>query len=69
MEEMVGADLITRNFCCSGIPLAIATSSSYDSVEKKKQFHKDLFDRVKVIVCGDDLRVLNGKPSPDIYLL
>ena len=69
MEKMIGADKITQNFSSSGIPIAIATSSSYDSVEKKKQFHKELFDRVDVIVCGDDSRVINGKPSPDIYLL
>jgi pseudouridine-5'-monophosphatase len=69
MEEMIGADKLTRDFSTLGIPMAIATSSSYDSFEKKRQFHKELFERVKVVVCGDDMRVQNGKPAPDIYLL
>ena len=69
MEKMIGADKLTKTLSSLGIPMAIATSSSYDSVEKKKQFHKELFERVKIVVCGDDRRVQYGKPSPDIYLL
>ena len=48
--------------------MAIATSSRYDGVQKKRKRHEDMFQFIKTIVAGDDPNVLNGKPSPDIYL-
>ena len=69
MMKMKGADELTAYFFEKGIPMAIATSSTYNSVEKKKKFHSELFARMKFVVCGDDDRVKSGKPSPDLYLL
>lgn len=64
------ADLITH-LKEKNIPIAVATSSTTEnfkiktnSPEKRKIF--DLFD---VIICGDDPRVKNPKPSSDIFVL
>lgn len=69
MKKMNGADEITNHFFNLNIPMAIATSSTYQSVEKRKNFHQEMFNRMKFVLCGDDGRVKNGKPSPDMYLL
>jgi beta-phosphoglucomutase-like phosphatase (HAD superfamily) len=50
------------------IPLAIATSSRYNAVAKKRIRHEDMFQKMAEIVAGDDPAVSNGKPAPDIYL-
>lgn len=67
IAKMKGADDITRLIASKGIPMAIATSSRRESVMKKKKLHEDMFNRMNVIVCGDD--VVNGKPAPDIFIL
>lgn len=49
--------------------MAIATSSRYAGVEKKRQRHQDgIFQHIQTIVAGDDPAVKQGKPAPDIYI-
>jgi beta-phosphoglucomutase-like phosphatase (HAD superfamily) len=50
----------------AGFPMAIATSSPRASFDKKMQFHAPLLTKMSAVVTGDE--VLNGKPSPDIFL-
>jgi beta-phosphoglucomutase-like phosphatase (HAD superfamily) len=69
IEEMDGADYITSELLERRIPMAIATSSSFNSVQKKKLKHSKIFDRMQLVICGDNKDVLRGKPHPDIYLL
>jgi beta-phosphoglucomutase-like phosphatase (HAD superfamily) len=51
-----------------GVPLAIATSSRMNAVQKKRLRHEQMFQHMSAIVCGDDPAVNHGKPAPDIYL-
>jgi beta-phosphoglucomutase-like phosphatase (HAD superfamily) len=51
-----------------GLPLAIATSSRYNAVAKKRMRHEYMFRQMKAIVAGDDPAIKNGKPAPDMYL-
>ncbi|KAL3901149.1 MAG: hypothetical protein SGARI_006117 [Bacillariaceae sp.] len=52
----------------AAIPMAIATSSRYAGVDKKRKRHGDMFQHIAAIVAGDDPAVTKGKPAPDIYL-
>lgn len=62
------AELVKHLKACN-IPIAIATSSHKAAFLLKIQNHKDFFDLFEgCIVCGDDPRVLKGKPNPDIFL-
>lgn len=45
-------------------PMAIATSSRYAGVEKKKVRHDAIFRHMTAIVAGDDPAVIKGKPAP-----
>lgn len=69
VHEMTGADVLTSQLHAQGVRMAITTSSSSVQVEKKKLNHQALFDRMEMVVCGDDSEVHNGKPAPDMYLL
>lgn len=69
IEKMPGAELLTAELTKRGIRMAIATSSSSAQVEKKKSKHQGLFERMELVVCGDDSEVLHGKPAPDMYLV
>jgi len=68
VEKMPGAEELTKKLHKHGIPMAIATSSSLNSVRSKMKNHGDLFERMSCVITGDDSRVRNGKPSPDIFL-
>lgn len=46
--------------------MAIGTSTSRETLEKKMCCKQRLAERFPVIVTGDE--VVNGKPAPDIYL-
>lgn len=48
------------------IPMAIGTSTSRATLEKKMCCKECLAKHFPVIVTGDE--VINGKPAPDIYL-
>ncbi|KAI8916852.1 HAD-like domain-containing protein [Entophlyctis helioformis] len=50
------------------IPIIVATSSHADAFELKTRNNKDLFDLFDGhVVVGNDERVKNGKPAPDIF--
>lgn len=69
IEACIGAnELLDALSTTTRLPMAIATSSRYAGVEKKRKRHDRIFQHIKVIVAGDDPAVPNGKPAPDIYL-
>lgn len=51
------------------VPMAIATSSSQKCFNRRATPHGRLIPAFHHIVCGDDPELVNGKPSPDIFLL
>jgi HAD superfamily hydrolase (TIGR01509 family) len=51
-----------------GIPMAIATSGHRKITEAKLAYHPFLA-QIPVRICGDDPRLKQGKPAPDIFLL
>jgi pseudouridine-5'-monophosphatase len=63
-----GAEAFVRSLKDRGLPLAVATSSARPVFDLKTQDHPwfSLFDQ---IVCGDDPKIKNPKPAPDIFLL
>ncbi|WP_221030603.1 HAD family hydrolase [Actomonas aquatica] len=48
-----------------GIPLAVASNSPHDHVDRHLQ-RLGLFERFATVVCRED--VPHGKPAPDVYL-
>lgn len=66
---MPGAERITRHFHCSGVPMAIATSSHNENFQLKTAHHRAWLQRFSLIVKGDDPALKHGKPAPDIFLL
>mmetsp|Transcript_3537 Transcript_3537/g.6467 ORF Transcript_3537/g.6467 Transcript_3537/m.6467 type:complete len:306 (-) Transcript_3537:121-1038(-) len=59
----------TTAYTTRKLPMAIATSSRYAGVAKKRTRHETgMFEHIQAIVAGDDPAVLKGKPAPDIYL-
>ena len=67
LKLMKGAQRLIQHFHRHNIPMAIGTSSDADLVELKTSSHSELFKLIHHIVTATD--VLNGKPSPDIFLL
>jgi HAD superfamily hydrolase (TIGR01509 family) len=71
VEACAGAKELVQALAQSSprLPMAIATSSRYAGVQKKRKRHeKGIFEHIQVIVAGDDPAVHHGKPAPDIYL-
>jgi pseudouridine-5'-monophosphatase len=63
-----GAERFTVEIADAGMPQAIATSSERELFELKSALHGPWFARFAAIVTGDDPRVRQGKPAPDIFL-
>jgi pseudouridine 5'-phosphatase len=63
-----GAVAFTRALAVRRIPMAIATSSPADIFAIKAAAHSAWFRSFAATVCGDDPRVKQGKPAPDIFL-
>jgi pseudouridine 5'-phosphatase len=66
VEIFPGVERLVASLKASGVKLAVATSSPRNLLEAKKTGKSDLFRMFDAIICGDD--VINGKPSPDIFL-
>ena len=67
-KVMEGGENLVKRCHKDNIPMALVTSSSYESFQTKTSSHKwmSLFS---VIVLGDDELLAKGKPAPDPYLL
>jgi pseudouridine 5'-phosphatase len=63
-----GAEGLVRALSALGLPLGIATSSERSLFELKISRHP-WFCLFSAVVCGDDPRILNPKPAPDIFRL
>jgi len=68
VEKCKGAEALVRALAAKNLPMAIATSSRYEGVKKKRTRHEDMFQHIQLIVAGDHPAVKAGKPAPDIYL-
>jgi pseudouridine-5'-monophosphatase len=64
-----GARALVEALTAAGVPQAVATSSARPLFELKTTRHRAWFARFDCIVCGDDPRVVRGKPAPDIFLV
>ena len=67
-KVMEGGENLVKRCHKDNIPMALVTSSSFESFQIKTAPHKwiNLFS---VIVLGDDKLLVKGKPAPDPYLL
>ncbi len=67
-QAMPGSESLIKMCHEFNIPMALVTSSSFESFQIKTAPHKwiNLFS---VIVLGDDKLLVKGKPAPDPYLL
>jgi pseudouridine 5'-phosphatase len=63
-----GASELVREARLRGLRLALATSSERRLYQLKVRAHS-WFDAFEAVICGDDSRLVQSKPSPDIYLL
>ncbi len=67
-RAMPGAAELVQACFAQGIPMALATSSAHQAVERKAAPHAWL-QLISVRVYGDDPDLGEGKPSPDPFLL
>ena len=67
-QAMGGGESLIKRCHKNNIPMALVTSSSFESFQIKTAPHKwiNLFS---VMVLGDDKLLAKGKPAPDPYLL
>ena len=67
-QAMPGGESLINRCHANNIPMALVTSSSYESFQIKTAPHKwmNLFS---VMVLGDEKLLAKGKPAPDPYLL
>ncbi len=63
-----GAESLVRKLHSLGVLLAVATSSEREMYELKVAAHP-WFSLFQKVVCGDDPRLKEAKPAPDIFLL
>lgn len=68
-EARAGAQALVEALAAAGIPQGVATSSGRRLLDLKTTRHRDWFGHFACIVCGDDPRVVRGKPAPDIFLV
>ncbi|XP_032522522.2 pseudouridine-5'-phosphatase-like isoform X1 [Danaus plexippus] len=70
VQLMPGADKLVSHLHQKGIPIALATSSSEDSVNKKMKDHTNFLNKFHHLTMGSsDPEVTKGKPDPAIFLV
>jgi HAD superfamily hydrolase (TIGR01509 family) len=68
-KPLEGVLELLTNLKQNNIPMAVATSSHKNAFLIKSKNNSDIFDLFDGnIICGDDHRVLKGKPDPDIFI-
>lgn len=66
----LGVERFVRHMHAKKVPMAVATSSTQESMEYKTAHVKDFFSLFHHKVAGGtDPEVKHGKPSPDIFLV
>ena len=68
-RPMRGARELTSALAERKVPQSIATSSHRRLYELKTRHHREWFSVFSAVIVGDDDRLRNGKPAPDIFLL
>jgi pseudouridine-5'-monophosphatase len=68
IQPTAGAVALLEAVIARRIPMALATSGHRAITEQKLAFFP-IFKAFSVVVCGDDPRLLQAKPAPDIFLL
>ncbi len=68
VRPMPGAEALVERLDRLGIPMAIATSG-HRGLTEEKLARQSFLRTMKCIVCGDDTRLEQPKPAPDIFLL
>jgi pseudouridine-5'-monophosphatase len=68
VEAMPGAEALIAALRQRNIPIAIATSG-HRAITLRKLAKHPFLRSADVLVCGDDARLRNPKPAPDIFLL
>jgi HAD superfamily hydrolase (TIGR01509 family) len=66
---MDGAVELIKALKTEGYPIALATSSSRESLNRKMGHHADIMSQFDVVITGDDAMVSFGKKSTDMFLL
>ncbi|KAJ9582545.1 hypothetical protein L9F63_003103, partial [Diploptera punctata] len=67
---MPGAERLVRHLHEHGVPIAVATSSSKESIDLKLTNYQELFSLfLHIVSATSDPEVKRGKPNPDIFLV
>ncbi|XP_075225717.1 pseudouridine-5'-phosphatase-like [Lycorma delicatula] len=66
---MPGVKRLVCHLSKNNIPMAMASSSSYKSLELKFRKHQDFKKIFTHLLSGEDPKVKNPKPAPDIFLV
>lgn len=67
---VTGAQKLVQHLQNKEVPIALATSSSQDSVQIKMQKHQEFLKLFDHLVMGSsDPEVTKGKPDPAIFLV
>ncbi|XP_050354547.1 pseudouridine-5'-phosphatase-like [Nymphalis io] len=70
VQLMPGAQKLVEHLYTKGVPIALATSSSADSMDMKMQNHQSFLKYFHHLTMGSsDPEVTKGKPDPIIFLV